>query len=285
MNNMAMKIALAPIGIRPYLRPLQGQVSDASRPEAALDTIKSALRKLSAMGYDGIEMNTPSEFGSPQAFRAFLDEIRFEILTCGGLTYDELRFGDLRSKIEECKVLGAKNVMIGSMPSLCLGNYDELLRFCRAMNRAGEILGGEGIALSYHNHAVDFSKIKGERMIDIILGKTDPKWVFLEMDTHWVQAGGGHVVSWIKQVAGRMKFIHFKDYAIDEYSDTVFVGSVHKLWAEVGQGNLNWPGIIEACDRTGVQWCAVEQDVIRRPGFEACKISVDYLRGFGLGGK
>ena len=37
----------------------------------------------------------------------------------------------------------------------------------------------------------------------------------------------------------------------------------NQIMAEVGEGNLNWKGITEACARTGVKWAAVEQDVCR----------------------
>ena len=280
-----MKISLCPMAIGPYLRPLQGEVMDSSMPEAALDTVKSALTKVSNMGYDGIETATPSVFSCPQEFRDFMDSINLEVLTCGGLTYDELKFGDLKDKIAECKTLGAKNVMIGQMPHECAGNYDELLAFCRALNRAGKILADEGIALSYHNHACDFAKVNGQSHLQIILDNTCDKSVFFELDTHWLQSGGAHVFSWIKKTAGRVRFIHFKDYGIDEYSDTNWLECTHKLWMEIGQGNLNWPGIIEACKEAKIEWCSVEQDVVRRPGFEASKISVDYLHSLGIGAK
>ena len=53
-------------------------------------------------------------------------------------------------------MLGAKNVMVGCMHPLVLGNPTELKKFIADLNRAGELLMQEGIHLSYHNHAVDF---------------------------------------------------------------------------------------------------------------------------------
>ena len=68
--------------------------------------------------------------------------------------------------------------------------------------------------------------------MDIRLENTDPRYVFFQLDTHWVQSGGGHVVSWIYKAKGRMKVVHFKDYLIDRYSDTSFLECTHRLYAE-----------------------------------------------------
>ena len=111
---------------------------------------------------------------------------------------------------------------------------------------------------------------------------TDERYVFFEPDTHWLQAGGGHVITWLKKLSGRMYMVHFKDYAIDPYSDHSFLECTHKLFAEVGMGNLNWPGIIAECKKQNLAWCSVEQDKVQRPGYEACEISIKNLRAFGV---
>ena len=33
-----------------------------------------------------------------------------------------------------------------------------------------------------------------------------------------------------------------------------------QAFAEVGEGNLNWPGIVQACRETRIEWVLVEQD-------------------------
>jgi sugar phosphate isomerase/epimerase len=48
-----------------------------------------------------------------------------------------------------------------------------------------------------------------------------------------------------------MFLVHFKDFRIV---------SGEQRFAEVGEGNLNWPNILEACKTTGVEWYIVEQE-------------------------
>ena len=48
--------------------------------------------------------------------------------------------------------------------------------------------------------------------------------------------------------------------------------------AEVGEGNLNWPSILEAAKEAGVEWYIVEQDTCQRDPFESLSISLRNLR-------
>jgi sugar phosphate isomerase/epimerase len=53
--------------------------------------------------------------------------------------------------------------------------------------------------------------------------------------------------------------------------------------AEIGEGNLNWSAIIDACDAAGVEYALVEQDqTYDRTPFEALEISYNNLREMGL---
>ncbi len=52
--------------------------------------------------------------------------------------------------------------------------------------------------------------------------------------------------------------------------------------AEVGEGNLNWPAILQACRAAGVEWYIIEQDICQRDPFESLAISLKNVRGMGL---
>ncbi|MBQ3864540.1 MAG: sugar phosphate isomerase/epimerase [Clostridia bacterium] len=268
-----MKISLTPMALQQYRTPPTSLTYK--------NDVHTMMYRVKQIGYDGIESATPAGY-TTEEYKDMMDEIGLQVVTCGGLDYFALRGDDFSAKIKECKTLGAKNVMISNMHPLVLGNPVELKRFIASLNHAGKILIDEGIHLSYHNHAVDFSKINGARILDQIVEGTDPRYVFFEPDTHWIQAGGGHVITWLKKLRGRMYMVHFKDYAIDPYSDHTFLESTHKLFAEVGEGNLNWPGIIEECLYQNLEWCSVEQDRVQRPGYEAIALSLKNLHDFGL---
>jgi sugar phosphate isomerase/epimerase len=59
------------------------------------------------------------------------------------------------------------------------------------------------------------------------------------------------------------------------------VESVCRQFAEVGEGNLNWVKIIEACKQNGVNNLAVEQDICRGDPFDSLGISYRNLIRYG----
>ena len=108
--------------------------------------------------------------------------------------------------------------------------------------------------------------------LEILFEKGSPSLCF-EIDTYWIQAGGGDPTAWIRKTKGRAPLVHFKD-----------VGLVDRqfIFAEVGEGNLNWIGIIEACKEAGTVWHIVEQDRHQRDPFESVAISLRNMKAMGL---
>jgi sugar phosphate isomerase/epimerase len=110
--------------------------------------------------------------------------------------------------------------------------------------------------------------------MDILFNESDPDTFGFQIDTYWVQAGGGDPIYWINKVRDRMPIVHLKDMGIDTNKNLVFM--------EIGEGNLNWSGILEACKSIGVEWYCVEQDRCQRNPFESIEISLKNLKGLGL---
>ena len=186
-----MKISLTPMALAPYrTKPTELTYKN---------DIHTMMYRVKQIGYDGIEGGTPEGY-THQEYKERMDEIGLQVVTAGRLDYFKVQNENFDNIIEECHTLGAKNTMIGSMNSMMLGNPYELKKFIKGLDNAGRILKDAGIHLSYHNHAVDFSKINGKRIIDAIIEGTDPEYVYFEPDTHWIQAGGAHVITWLKKL-------------------------------------------------------------------------------------
>lgn len=127
---------------------------------------------------------------------------------------------------------------------------------------------------SYHNHSHEFAKYGGKTWFQMMVDQSTPEQLKLEIDTYWVQHGGGDPAAWIRMLKGRMFLVHFKDFRIQDGE---------QRFAEIGEGNLNWPNILEACKTTGVEWYIVEQDnCYDRNPFDSLKISFDNMRAWGL---
>jgi sugar phosphate isomerase/epimerase len=96
-----------------------------------------------------------------------------------------------------------------------------------------------------------------------------------EIDVYWIQAAGGDPAAWIRKCAGREPTLHLKDMAVGPDRE--------QRMAEIGEGNMNWPVILQAAEESGVEWYLVEQDYCyERDPFESLAISYRNLRAMGL---
>ena len=129
---------------------------------------------------------------------------------------------------------------------------------------------GMGVTLCYHNHQIEFRRLGAGLVLEELFSRTDDRYVQAELDTHWVQVGGGNPSDWCRRMSGRLPLLHLKDYAIDAGNKVVF--------AEVGHGNLDWPRIVAAADAAGCKWFIVEQDTCPGDPFDPLAKSFRYIR-------
>jgi len=197
--------------------------------------------------------------------------------------------------VEDCRTLGTTMVRIGMLPFEAMGSLDLVVDFAGRANEAARRLAAEGIDLYYHNHHVEFARFDGRLMLDVI-ADTAPD-VGMEIDVHWVHRGGQDPVTTLARHAGRVKLVHLKDYRIGTMPPAAmellaagdvaaFMGSFRDLvqFAEVGQGNLDWTGIVEQSLASGAEYLFVEQDdTYGRDPFESLAMSRDHLVQLGYG--
>jgi len=147
------------------------------------------------------------------------------------------------------------------------------LEFAKTYNDIAKRFSGTGISLGYHNHSHELARFDGKTALQILLDNLSND-IWFEIDTYWIAHGGGDPVAWINKVKNRIPGIHLKDMAITPKRE--------QLMAEIGEGNLNWAGILSAAKSAGVQWYIVEQDICQRDPFESLAISLRNLKAMGL---
>jgi sugar phosphate isomerase/epimerase len=190
---------------------------------------------------------------------------------------------DLDDVIAQHKLWNCKHVAIGSMPAKFRTNgEDGYKEFAEFANQVGEKLHAADLTFSYHNHSFEFVKFGNRTGLDILFDETDPSFMQAELDTYWVQHGGGDPAAWITRLKNRMPVVHLKDMVMQPQANSdSFIGVV-QIMAEVGEGNLNWETILKACETAEVEWYAVEQDICQRDPFESLAISYNNLHAMGL---
>ena len=236
--------------------------------------LAETLEKVAGMGYKAVQVS-----GVPlpaDVIRKYLD--KNGLFCCA--THENLATisGDPKVIVDKLQTLGCDFTALGS-PG---GDYkvtsmEAVQELADLFKCQGDILAESGIKLGYHNHSFEFMRVEGSRktMLETFFDLTAGHSVYSELDVHWVARGGGSPVAWINKLAGRISVIHFKDFAVVEKQP---------VFCEIGEGNLDWPGIIEACEKTGVRWYSIEQDR-EFPGrniFDSVKISIDNLRSWGV---
>jgi sugar phosphate isomerase/epimerase len=169
--------------------------------------------------------------------------------------------------VERLSILGCRHTAY-PYPHLPLDSPDAVLGLAEGLNRAGAVLAAAGMSLSYHNHALEFQRVGDKTILELLLERTDPELVRAEIDTYWVQAGGGDPAEWCRRLPGRLPLLHLKDYAV--------VGNEPTM-AALGEGNLDFPKIVAAAARSGCEWFIVEQDRGFSDPFVAIATSLRYL--------
>jgi sugar phosphate isomerase/epimerase len=232
--------------------------------------VAASFKRIKEIGYNAVQV---SGIG-PVDNQFVKDTADLEGLTiCAThIGFDRLR-DDMDGVISQHKLWNCKYVGIGSMPEVYRGDKEGYIRFAKEASEYGRVLAQHGLTLIYHNHNFEFRKFDDKTGMELLFEESDPKAFHFEIDTYWVQAGGGDPVAWIKKMQGRMAVVHFKDMAIGENSK--------QIMAEVGEGNLNWRDIITACSEIDAEWCAVEQDICQRDPFESLAISKKNLEHLG----
>lgn len=235
-----------------------------------VEDFEESCRKIKEMGYQVVQIS-----GTPLAaadMKPILDKYDLKVVvTHRG--YDDFK-DRLEDIIDYNKTLGCEICGIGSMPDRYRGTSEGITEFIAGINQAAEKLREEGLYLGYHNHAFEFAKLDGKMVMNRLIEETDAENIVFIVDTYWLQVGGMNPEEFIRKLGRRAMAIHFKDLKANPDNSTEM--------AEVGEGNLNWDGIIAACEEAGAKWALVEQDHCSGDPFVSMKMSYDYLKTKGF---
>lgn len=236
-----------------------------------LEGVAASLQKVAAIGYKAVQI---SGFGPVDAREVA------KLVEDNGLTVASTHVGwdrftqDLDKLIEEHLLWKCSHPAVGSLPRE-YHNLEGLKRFVDELAPIVAKLASVGMDFSYHNHNHELARYEGVTWLERLFDATPADMLKFELDTYWIQAGGGDPVWWIRKCAGREPLLHLKDMIVTPEREQRF--------AEIGEGNLNWPAILQAAAESGVEWYFVEQDrSYGRDPFESLAISYRNLVRMGL---
>ena len=235
--------------------------------------LQETMLKIKKIGYNAVQLSAIGPI-DPVTVKNATDNAGLTI-RCTHIKYDRFK-KDLDNVIAEHKIFGCKHVGLGKPPVEYTESAEGYIRFAKEFNAIGKELNDAGFRFMYHNHSFELQKFGGKTGLQILIEESDPEYFDFEMDTYWLQNGGSDPVEWIRKVKNRMKVVHFKDAIADATGE-------HLTDAEIGEGNLDWSKIFEACKYTGVEWHAVELDIKEwEKPFEALELSLRNLNKMGI---
>jgi len=244
-----------PVGIQTYT--VQSEIDANPR---------KAIEELAKIGYEAIEGGGDTFGMPPSEYKALLETLGLKV-TALFVGLDEME-KDLQPKIDLALQVGIERIGIPAVDGHRRQDAAGWKAVAKIADKAGALCQKNGLELIYHNHSFEFARFEGEYGLDIFYGNTDPALVKAELDVYWLQHGGVVPAEYVRKYADRLAVVHVKDMADD----------ADRSFAEVGEGILDWPAILEAASASTCKWLVVEQDVCKRPCMESASLSFANLK-------
>jgi sugar phosphate isomerase/epimerase len=229
--------------------------------------IAASLKKVRAIGYEAVQVSGMGPIDEAELLKILQGE---GLTLCATHEPGSVILNETGKVIERLRKLGCKYTAYPYPSGIDFSRQDQVDQLVKQLDAAGEKMARAGQVLTYHNHANEFHRFQGKPVLEYIYASTNPGFLQGEIDTYWVQAGGGDPVAWCNKLKGRLPLLHLKDYGVGADGKPYF--------AELGNGNLNWPAIISSAEASGTEWFIVEQDVCPGDPFESLAMSFRYIK-------
>ncbi|HZF28477.1 MAG TPA: sugar phosphate isomerase/epimerase [Gammaproteobacteria bacterium] len=299
---MSRSASLGAAAIGAELWPGEPRAAGPMGPGIQLWTVRDALaadlegtlKKLRAIGFVEVEP-AGSQGLSAAEFRTRLDD--------AGLTAPSVQLdlsGDaVDTAFEDAHALGARYAVSsmlragtgpppyeapprppsGLAPPMASMTLADALRTADLANRVGERAKRAGLQYAYHNHAFEFApELDGTIPYDVLLERTDPGLVKLEIDCGWMVVGGRNPIDYLERYPSRIPLLHVKDFLPAAPADGGKAGP--RYGAELGRGTIEYGPVLAAARASGLEHYYVEQEgpYSRMGQVESAAVAYDYLR-------
>jgi sugar phosphate isomerase/epimerase len=251
------------------------------------------LKMLSKQGYKEVELYGPYPFStekdqlswkniiplvgfSKSGYYGFSVKEFSSILKDNGMSSPSMHVGldtlrhNLEGVAEAAHILGQQYAGIAAIPDEERKNLDGYKRIADEFNTIGEKARKLGIRFLYHNHGYGFKEMEGSIPYDILIERTDPDLVFLEMDVYWTIAAGADPVKLLDKNKGRYKLMHVKDmtqriaFSGDGGNPSQWI-ELFPYITDAGSGILDFKTIISHALSSGVDHFILENDAMANP--------------------
>ncbi|MCC7176147.1 MAG: sugar phosphate isomerase/epimerase [Bryobacterales bacterium] len=262
---VAASIGVAPVVVRGAARkkiPIGVQLYSVGGPATAdLPGTLAAIRK---MGYDGVEFAGYYN-KTAKELRQLLDDNGLK--ACGTHTgLNTMTGGQLEPTIEFNQILGNRFLIAPSLPKPNIATLDAWAKTAETFNEIAAKLKPLGMAAGFHNHLVEFQPLEGQIPAEYFCARTSRDVIF-QLDVGHAVHAGADPVAFIRKFPGRSRSVHIKEWT-----------AANKAYV-VGEGDVNWPPVFDACESVGAtEWYVIEEETRAFQGVEGIEKSIQSLR-------
>lgn len=243
---------LGPLGVQLYT------VRDEMKKDVA-----ATLARVARIGYREVEF--AGYFGkTPREIRALLDA---NGLRAPSSHLQTPILGDQwMATLDAAKVIGHEYVVVPWFDRSKWHGLDDVKRFADQLDQAAADARKAGLRFAYHNHDFEFAPVEGRLPYDVLLERTDPSLVQMEMDLYWITKAGQDPLAYFAKYPGRFPMVHVKDAK----------GDAARTMTAVGSGVIDWRTLLSHHAQAGIRHYFVEHDQPADP-FASIEASYRYL--------
>lgn len=218
--------------------------------------VRGTLRRVRELGFTHVEL--AGYYGmTARQFRAELDKAGLKAVSMH-IEYEVAR-DQVDRVIAEARILGVQYVGVPWIKSPF--TRQDCLAAIKVFNQAGRRLAARGLRFFYHLHGYEFVPDEDGRgtLFDLLMTKTDPRFVSMQLDTFHVAYPGQDPAKLMRKYPGRFSSLHLKDIRKDVVGDNS--GDFKDADGRpMGEGKIDWPGVLRAARREGVRWYIIEDE-------------------------
>jgi sugar phosphate isomerase/epimerase len=218
--------------------------------------VPGTLDKVRAMGIKYVEL--AGTYGlTPEKFKQELDARGLKAVS-GHFSYEQCR-DDVDEIARQAKIFGIEYVGCAWIPHKDPFDENTCREAAAVFNRAGEALARRGLKFFYHTHGYEFLPYRDGTLFDLLVAKTNPRYVRFQMDVFWIVNPGQDPVKLFQKYGKRFELMHLKD--MKRGTPQAFTGHSDVTNNVVlGEGMIDWPSVLRAAKKAGVKWYFIEDE-------------------------
>ena len=187
--------------------------------EVLVNDFSGTLKMMADMGYQSVEMCSPpgyanSGFGPLQKLKAsemkaIIHDAGINCVSCH-YQFKELKENG-QARMDFANELGLTQMVVASYGMPKDATLDDWKRAADETNTLGGLSRKNGLQMAFHNHNVEFEKLEGQIIYDVLLERLDPALVKMQFQL-WVMIAGYKASDYFRKHPGRFISAHLYDW-------------------------------------------------------------------------